>query len=463
MLTADVAVLGAGPAGLGAAYRLAGDGRRAVVLEAAHRVGGLAGGAEVGGMRVDVGSHRLHPSTAPDILYCLRGLPGVELQRRPRRGRIRMAGRWIAFPLQVGDAVRHLPPSLAAGLALDALARPVRRRRRSGDDSFADVLMAGVGPTLAQRFYFPYARKIWGVEPEELSGDQARRRVGANSLAAIAARMLRGGRQQPFFWYPARGFGALTEGLATAARDRGATIRTGTRVTCLTRGSGAWLIETDDGAIVRARHVWSTLPLPVLAGIVHPGPPLGVAEAVAGLRYRAMLLIYLVLDRDRYGTTDAHYLPEAWTPVTRVSEPKNYRDGPDPDGVTVLCAELPCTQGDHWWTTDDGALARVVADTLVAAELERPAPVEVVVHRRTHAYPIATADSTARLARVERWAAGLDDLLTVGRQGLFAHDNTHHALAMAWAAADALRPDGSLDRASWDAAREDFRTHVVED
>ena len=77
MLTADVAVLGAGPAGLGAAYRLAGDGRRAVVLEAAHRVGGLAGGAEVGGMRVDVGSHRLHPSTAPDILYCLRGLPGV--------------------------------------------------------------------------------------------------------------------------------------------------------------------------------------------------------------------------------------------------------------------------------------------------------------------------------------------------------------------------------------------------
>lgn len=463
-LDVDVAVLGAGPAGLGAAYRLAADGRRAVVLEAADVVGGLAGGAEVGGMRVDVGSHRLHPSTAPGILDHLRTLPGVDLQRRRRQGRIRLAGRWIAFPLQVGDALRHLPPSLAAGLAFDAVTRPVRRlRRRGADDTFADVLLAGVGPTLARRFYFPYARKIWGIAPDELSGEQARRRVAANSLVAIARRMLRGGREQPFFWYPARGFGALTEGLATAARDLGASIRTGASVACLTRDGGAWVVEATDGTTVRARHVWSTLPLPVLAGIVRPAPPADVAQAVTGLRYRAMLLVYLVLDRDRYTTTDAHYLPEAWTPVTRISEPKNYRDGPDPRGVTVLCAELPCAPGDHWWTTDDDGLAQLVADTLAAAGLERPDPRAVVVHRRTHAYPIATADSAARLARVERWAARLDDLLTVGRQGLFAHDNTHHALAMAWAAADALRPDGSLDRQAWDAAREGFRGHVVED
>jgi protoporphyrinogen oxidase len=461
---ADVVVLGAGPAGLGAAYRLAGDGWRVVALEAADRVGGLASIVEVGGMRVDVGSHRLHPSTAPAILAHLRALPGVELQRRPRRGRIRLAGRWIAFPLRIGDALRHLPPGFAAGLAIDALTRPVRRirlRRRAG--TFADVLEAGVGPTLARRFYFPYARKIWGVEPAALSGEQARRRVGANSLPAIARRMLRARREPPAFWYPARGFGALAEGLAAAARDRGADIRTGARVTRVARHGDAWRVEAADGTAVSARQVWSTLPLPLLAGIVWPAPPDDVAAAVAGLRYRGMLLVYLVLDRERYTTTDAHYLPEGWTPVTRISEPRNYRDGPDPDGRTVLCAELPCAPGDHWWTTDDTGLADVVADTLAAAGLDRPRPAGVVVHRRAHAYPIATVDSAARLARVERWAAGLDGVLTVGRQGLFAHDNTHHALAMAWAAADALRPDGTLDRRAWDTAREGFRDHVVED
>ena len=50
-----------------------------------------------------------------------------------------------------------------------------------------------------------------------------------------------------------------------------------------------------------------------------------------------------------------------------------------------------------------------------------------------------------------------------GRQGLFAHDNTHHALAMAWAAADAARPDGQVDAAAWSRARAAFAAHVVED
>jgi protoporphyrinogen oxidase len=458
--TVDVAVLGGGPAGLGAALRLARRGHAATVLEAGDRVGGLAGSLDVGGMRVDFGSHRLHPGVAPEILDDLVGLPGVTLQRRVRNGRIRLAGRWVAFPLRVTDALRHLPPGLAAGMVWDMVTGPLRR---PGGDTFDEVLRAGVGPTLSRRFYFPYARKIWGVEPSTLSGDQARRRVGANSVAAIARRALRGTRERPWFWYPATGFGALSEGLAAAALDAGAGIRLGARVTAVRRAASAWDITTSDGATVRARHVWSTVPVTLLARIVDPPPPPEVVRAAAGLRYRAMLLIYLVLDRQRFTPYDAHYLPEAWTPVTRLSEPRNYRDGPDPEGRTVLCAELPCDPDDAWWSRSDAHLARTVADTCQRAALERPAPAAVVVHRRRHAYPVATTDSVDRLARVESWLATQPNLLTLGRQGLFAHDNTHHALAMAWAAAEAVRPDGHMDRDAWNDARERFRAHVVED
>ncbi|HEX6257732.1 MAG TPA: FAD-dependent oxidoreductase [Euzebyales bacterium] len=456
----DVAVLGGGPAGLGAARQLVRRGCSATVLEAGDRVGGLAGSVDVGGVRVDFGSHRLHPSVAPEILHDLVHLPGVTLQRRERNGRIRLAGRWVAFPLRVTDALRHLPVELAAGMAWDMVTGPMRR---TDDDTFDEVLRAGVGPTLAGRFYFPYARKVWGVEPSALSGEQARRRVGANSVTAIARRALRGARERPWFWYPTTGFGALSEGLAAAAEDAGAEIHLGARVTSVERTDAGWTVTTTDGGAVRARQVLSTLPVPLLARMMDPSPPPDVARAAAGLRYRAMLLIYLVLGRDRFTPYDAHYLPETWTPVTRLSEPRNYRDGPDPPGRTVLCAELPCAPDDTWWSRSDEHLARVVADTCQQAGLERPEPVAVVVHRRRRAYPVATTDSIGRLARLEAWLATQPDLLTLGRQGLFAHDNTHHALAMAWAAADAVGSGGHLDREAWNRARERFRAHVVED
>jgi protoporphyrinogen oxidase len=176
-----------------------------------------------------------------------------------------------------------------------------------------------------------------------------------------------------------------------------------------------------------------------------------------------MVLVYLVLDVDQWTPYDAHYLPEATTPVTRVSEPKNYRDGDDPPGRTVLCAEIPCDVGDATWTADDAHLATVVADGLDASGLPRPDPVEVVVRRLPSAYPIYDAGYEEHFAAVDAWADAQPALLTFGRQGLFAHDNTHHAFAMAWAAADALRPDGSFDDDAWSAARERFRAHVVED
>jgi protoporphyrinogen oxidase len=366
----------------------------------------------------------------------------------------------VAFPLRIGDALRRLPPSLAAGIMRDALVGPLRTSRA---DTFDEVLTAGVGPTLAQRFYFPYARKVWGVEPSALSGAQARRRVSANSVPAIVRRAVLGARQPPWFWYPRTGFGALAEGLARGARSRGADVRLGTRVVGVEHATDAWTVRAADGSVVVARHVWSTLPIPLLTTLLRPPPPDDIGQDAMALRYRAMLLVYLALERAAYTPFDAHYLPEPWTPITRISEPKNYRDGPDPPTTTVLCAELPCAPDDQWWGSSADRLGAVVADTCAAAGLPRPQPREVVVHRRRHAYPIATNDSAARLDRIEQWVATVPRLLTLGRQGLFAHDNTHHALAMAWAAADAFDPRSGLDRHAWATARDGFRAHVVED
>ena len=431
---ARVAVLGAGPAGLMAAWRAALAGHRVTVHERAGAVGGMAASFDVAGVRVDHGSHRLHPSTDPGILTELR--PMVDLQWRPRNGRIRLEGRWVAFPLRPADLVRSLPPSFAVAAARDAALAPLRRPRA---DTFAEVVRAGLGPTMLDRFYGPYARKLWGLDAGELSGEQARRRVGASTAGALLRRV----RRAPAgFWYPATGFGAIVEALAGAAADAGVELRLGAEVTSL------------DG--LDADHVWSTIPLTALARLAghDPGP----------LAFRALVLVYLALDRRQWTPFDAHYLPGAETPVSRVSEPRNYRDSPaDPPDRTVLCAEVPCAPGDATWAADDAELAARVAGDLAAAGLPRPDPVEVVVRRLPAAYPVYARGFEPAFAALDAWATALPGVTTLGRGGLFAHDNTHHALAMGRAAAEALRPDGTWDEASWAAARARFRRHVVED
>ena len=458
-MRADLLVLGGGPAGVGAAYRAARDGRSVVLLERGDRPGGAAGSFEVGGQRVDFGSHRLHPSIDPAILADLRALLGRDLQLRPRRGRILLEGRWIAFPLRATDLVRRLPPAFALQAARDAVLAPTRHPRA---DTFADVLRAGLGPTLCERFYFPYARKIWGLEPEELSGEQARRRVSAGSPARLLRRLLPGGsRQTGRFWYPRRGYGQISERLAEAAAEAGADIRFEAAAGRVELGGDGVRVQLEDGGTVSGERLWSTIPLAALARMA--GAPPAALEAAGALELRSLLLVYLVLSTDRYTPYDAHYLPEGFTPVTRVSEPKNYRDGDDPPGRTVICAEIPCTRGDAHWSAEDPALVKLVVRTLTEAGLPRPDVEEAAVRRLAAAYPIYRLGFEAHFARLDGWADAEPRLLTFGRQGLFAHDNAHHALAMAWAAADALGPNGAFDEEAWAAARRRFADHVVED
>lgn len=481
-----VVILGGGPAGLGAAYRLRrADAASVTVVERGRAVGGAAGSFEFSGLSVDHGSHRLHPACPPEILADLRALLGEDLLDRPRRGRIRLRGRWIRFPLEPADLLARLDARFAAGVAIDAVRASLRARARGGpraaDDasappeSFAAELLARLGPTICREFYFPYARKIWGRAPEDLSVVQARRRVAVRSLREIAERALMQtpGLERPGarrFFYPRGGFGRIGEAYAEAARAAGARILLGSEAVALVPpadASGAWSVRLQasaglDGPL-SADLLFSTIPITTLPGLVTSGVPEAVRPAAASLEHRAMLLVYLALDVDRLTRFDAHYLPEEGITVARVSEPKNYSGPVEPLGRTVLCAEVPCSPSDPWWALPDEEIAEEVVDEIARAGLPLPRPPSAIgVRRLRHAYPIYARGFEAAFETLEAWADGLPGLVTFGRQGLFAHDNTHHALAMAYRAAECLA-GGRFDRERWRAHREEFAGHVVED
>lgn len=470
-----VVILGAGPAGLGAARGLAERGFEVDIVEANEQVGGNSGSFVLHDIHVDYGSHRLHPASDPEVLADIQALLGDDLLARPRHGRIRLLGRWIHFPLRPLDLLLRIHPRFALGVGVDLLRKALPGGGQDANETFASILERGLGRTICSEFYFPYARKMWGEEPEALSAGQARKRVGAGSIGKMLRRLLPGGagsgaaNTKGIFYYPHEGFGQISRKLREHAESRGARFHMGVRATRVSRnfesGEG-FRVELRGGAgidVIDADHVWSTIPSGILAGLLEPAAPPEVLSAAKRIELRSMILVYLVLDTDRFSEYDAHYFPGADITITRMSEPKNYAARSEPRGRTVLCAELPCAQTDAAWSMSDEALGELVARDLETAGLPLSCDVlEVVSRRLPAAYPIYHAGYEAHFDRVDDHLTQLDGLISFGRQGLFAHDNTHHALFMAYCAVDCLA-DGEWNSDKWEGYCRIFETHVVED
>ena len=468
-----VTVLGAGPAGIAAAYALTRDGRAEVtVLERAERSGGNSTSFMIDGIWCDYGSHRFHPVADPKVLADVQDLLGDDLLLQPRHGRIRLGGAWIHFPLKPADALLRLPKPFALSLMVDMVGKPFRKKS-GGPATFSSVLYDGLGKTISEHFYFPYVRKLWGLEPDKLAVTLAEKRVSSGSVGKILGKMLRmlpgmGSKTTGKFYYPRRGFGQISSAMIERAKAQGAQVRLATEVTRIVRDgdqvNAVWI--KDGGVEVRQESalVLSTIPLTTLVRLMDPPAPPQVQEAARAIRFRGMILVYLILKTDRFTEYDAHYFPETSIPISRMSEPKNYNSAKEPKGLTILCAELPCDPGEKWWSMPDKELGEHFCQWL--GQLGLPVTVPVVrceTRRLGHAYPVYDLDYQARFERIDAWVSGLKGLLNFGRQGLFAHDNTHHAFAMSYAAVDSMRDDGSVDATKWAAHRSEFESHRVED
>ncbi len=456
----EIAIIGAGPAGLMAAWQAAKKGHQVTVYERSSFTGGMSASFELAGQNVDFGSHRLHPATPPHLLEEIKKLLGEDLQVRERNGRIRLYDRWVSFPLRSTNMVRHLPIKFSFGSALDILSQPFISKK---NESFDDEVTQRLGKTVSSEFYNPYAKKLWGIPANEIDSELARRRVSATSPFSILQRLLKSSTPSGrIFLYPKNGYGQIVECLTEAAVSAGVDIKLEQEVKAINLEEGRCSIELPTGNEQFA-FVWSTIPLTLLPEIVTPTPPEQIRHAAKSLRIRSMVLVYLILDQSQFTEYDAHYLPGPETRMTRLSEPKNYRDGPDPEDRTVLCAEIPCWQQDEIWSMSDQDLGAMILDDIERLGLPKPRHSQTEVRRLPSVYPIFEKSTNQQRSDLLDWGNSLEGLSTFGRQGLAVPDNLHHTLVMGWEAAASLDNEGNFDKENWEESLRKFESHVVED
>src|SRR6185295_13371501 len=244
----------------------------------------------------------------------------------------------------------------------------------------------------------PYVRKLWALPPEELAVTLARRRVSGNSFGKILRKILRQvpgfkGKRAGGFFYPRRGYGEISEALRAKAEQAGAAFEMEASVSAIEHREGkVQAVRWQKNGVVHRREtdaVWSTLPITTLVRLMEPAAPVEVLDAAKRIRYRGLILIYLVVEQDRFTEYDAHYFPELAVPIARLSEPKNYSAATEPRDVTVLCAELPADPGDAYWSLSDDDLGARLAGWLDDVGLPVRAKIRRTVTRRlAFGYPV---------------------------------------------------------------------------
>jgi protoporphyrinogen oxidase len=379
---------------------------------------------------------------------------------------MRLLERFVKFPPRLTDFLFHLPFSFFLGIVGDMLSKPFRKKVEN-PRTFSDVLLHGLGKTICTHFYFPYAKKLWGLGPDELSAVQAQRRVAANNIGKIIRKVLSviplfrkkgAGR----FFYPRRGFCQIFYGFAEKIKKMGGRILLSHALKSI--DPKAKRITTTGDSSIPYDLAFSTIPIPDFINTCKDKKPADVKKACNKVTYRGMLFCYLILNTQQFTRYDAHYFPREDVLFSRLSEPKNYSASTLPRGITGLCTEIPCEVGGKLWKESPDKIADLVINNLRQVGLPVDGLVaETFVKRTAHAYPMYDLDFEEPVAIIESYFNSLPNIVFLGRQALFVHDNTHHTIEMGYCAADCFSPEGEWDDRKWREYREEFKNHVVED
>jgi protoporphyrinogen oxidase len=460
-----VAIIGAGPAGLTAAYLLSRAGAAVTVLESdPEMVGGISrtvaytsSVADGQTFRFDIGGHRFF-SKSSEVEALWTELLADDMLVRPRSSRILYGGKFYAYPLKAAEALNNLGIVEATRcVASYAYARcfPVPEPK-----SFEDWVSNKFGRRLFGIFFKTYTEKVWGMSCKEISADWAAQRIKGLSLSSAIWNALLPKREPKdrskqiktligSFRYPRKGPGMMWESAAQRTVAQGGDVRMGCRVTgaellpASPDASGAavsprWRVHftAADGTrqTVEADHVISSAPLKELVRGLAPPASAAAVHAADSLKYRDFLTVALIVRPSHRFDDNWIYIHEPGVKVGRVQNFASWSPElvPDPD-LACYGLEYFCFEGDGLWNSSDDELFELGSRELVQLGLAKQGDViDGHVVRQPKAYPVYDDDYATHVTTIRReLESRYPNLHLVGRNGMHKYNNQDHAMMTA--------------------------------
>ena len=446
----DVAIIGAGPAGLTAAYLLSKQGLSVTVIEKDPvYVGGISRTVEHNGFRFDIGGHRFFSKSQEVVALWNEILPDDFIQR-PRMSRIYYEGKFYSYPLRAFEALGNLGiirSSLCMASFGWAKLFPKKDVR-----SFEDWTINQFGHKLYSIFFKTYTEKVWGMPCDEMSADWAAQRIKGLSLGAAVLDGLKrslGLNKKPndgmatktlleTFRYPRLGPGMMwnTARDKVLAMDNTVAMDTSLKQLRFDDVTQRWNMQTVDGdgalATINAAHIISSAPMRELAGRIYPLP--ATLPSALDLNYRDFLTVALMIRSNDLFPDNWIYIHDDNVKVGRVQNFRSWSPEmvPDPE-LACVGLEYFCFEGDGLWSmTDEDLIALATKEMAILGLCDPETVVGGAVVRQEKAYPVydETYRDNVEAMRVELEAA-YPTLHMVGRNGMHRYNNQDHAMMTA--------------------------------
>jgi protoporphyrinogen oxidase len=435
-----IVIMGAGPAGLTAAWELVNAGQDVVVWEADPTyVGGLSRTVQAEGFRFDIGGHRFF-SKSQEINEIWHQIMPTDFIDCPRLSRIYYKGKYFNYPLEAVNAFLKLGPFETFRILLSYL--KARLRPIKPELSFTQWVTNRFGKRLFTIFFKSYTEKVWGISCDEISADWAAQRIKGLSLREAIFSAFKGKKAAPTaktlirnFRYPRLGPGQMWETATTKILAMGGKVQLDRRVqtihwdeTGVTHITGT----NQQGEFFQQEGTFflSSIPLQELMLALDPPPPPEVVAAANALRYRDFITVCLVINKAKVFPDTWIYIHDPSVKVGRVQNYKNWSAAmvPDPK-FTTLGMEYFCFEGDNLWTSSDHDLAQLAIREAIKIGLIMDGQVmDAFVVRMQKAYPIYDQTYQQHLTTIKEWVCQFGNLQPVGRNGMHHYNNQDHSM-----------------------------------
>ena len=438
----DVLNLGAGLAGLTAAYCLTKSGCRVTTVEKNHQVGGLARTICENDFRFDIGGHRFLTNDAVVDEFVKNLLAGDYLIV-PRSSQILLNNKYFQYPLKPLNSIFGFGINTSIRILLDYAYEKIKNKLKTHElHSLQDWVVQQFGKTMFSLYFRDYSEKVWGIPCERIAKEWIAQRIQGLSLgdaikAALSLKKGAGSKNTKFttltdnFIYPHLGIGAIAEQLRNGIASN--PVLTNTALIRLNHSKNkidhAVVRTGSRHQIIEAGEFISSIPINTIVNSLYPRAPRSVLQVANDLRYRDLVIVTLMLNQERVTDQTWIYFPDKNIPFGRIHEPANWSAKMAPPGKTSLVAEYFCFRDDTIWNnSDDGLVDLTVQHLQELGLIQSQDVIGSKVLRIPNAYPLFEVGFQERCDTLYDYLEQFENLSFTGRSGKFRYYNMDHTI-----------------------------------